>query len=87
MTTCVFICMTRWSKKDTRNLLQIEVTKIERLSDGAPQVALRRDPVGKDTQEVFDAVLYATGRVPSTQGLGLLEAGVALDESGGGQGR
>ncbi len=29
-----------------------------------------------------DAILYATGRVPRTRGLGLEEAGVALDEKG-----
>jgi len=31
----------------------------------------------------FDAGLYATGRVPHTAGLGLAEAGVELDRSGG----
>jgi glutathione reductase (NADPH) len=30
-----------------------------------------------------DAVLYATGRVPNTQGLGLAEVGVVLDHKGG----
>lgn len=29
-----------------------------------------------------DAVLFATGRVPNTEGLGLAEAGIALDERG-----
>ncbi|MEL1798183.1 FAD-dependent oxidoreductase, partial [Acinetobacter baumannii] len=29
-----------------------------------------------------DCVLFATGRVPNTEGLGLAEAGVALDDKG-----
>jgi glutathione reductase (NADPH) len=36
---------------------------------------------GGDTLE-FDVVLYATGRVPRTQGLGLEQVGVKLDENG-----
>lgn len=35
-----------------------------------------------DVTETFDAVLYATGRVPKTEGLGLTEAGVTLRDNG-----
>ena len=70
-------------KKGIRILLHSKVTQIQRRSDGALQVGLRSASENDDRQEVFDTVLYATGRVPSTQGLGLLEAGVALDISGG----
>lgn len=70
-------------KKGIRILLHSEVTQIERLSDGALQVSLRSDSENNEKKEVFDTVLYATGRVPSTQGLGLAEAGVALDKTGG----
>lgn len=38
---------------------------------------------GSDLRDdTFDAVLYATGRVPYTEGLGLAEAGVELAENG-----
>jgi glutathione reductase (NADPH) len=37
----------------------------------------------QNTKLVVDSVLYATGRIPNTQGLGLAEVGVALDEAGG----
>ncbi|HEY0213806.1 MAG TPA: glutathione-disulfide reductase [Paenirhodobacter sp.] len=35
-----------------------------------------------DLRETYDAVLYATGRVPNTRGLGLESAGVTLAENG-----
>jgi len=37
---------------------------------------------GDGRSETFDAVLYATGRVPNTAGLGLAEAGVTLAPNG-----
>jgi glutathione reductase (NADPH) len=37
---------------------------------------------GAGGEATFDAVLFATGRVPNTEGLGLEAAGVALDPSG-----
>ena len=37
---------------------------------------------GDERQERFDAVLYATGRVPNTEGMGLEAAGVTLGERG-----
>jgi glutathione reductase (NADPH) len=50
-----------------------EITK-----DGAELVVTCGD--GRETR--FDAVLYATGRVPNTEGLGLEAAGVTLGERG-----
>ncbi len=59
------------------------------LEVGADLVSLERQVDGRfvaiDTnggRREFDQVLFATGRVPNTQGLGLEEAGVALDENG-----
>jgi glutathione reductase (NADPH) len=70
-------------------LLQISITKgidfrfnssferIERRDDGS----LRLHMKGCDDIEA-DAVLFATGRVPNVEGLGLAEIGVALGERG-----
>jgi len=70
-------------------LLQISMTKgidfrfhadfrgIEKQADGSLKVSMtKHDPI-----EV-DCVLFATGRVPHTKGLGLEEAGVELDAKG-----
>jgi len=70
-------------------LLQISMTKgiefrfncrferIARAEDGT----LRLETAGGDTIET-DLLLFATGRLPHTRGLGLEEAGVALDPAG-----
>ncbi|ODP36006.1 glutathione-disulfide reductase [Sphingomonas turrisvirgatae] len=70
-------------------LLQISMTKgidfrfhaefkgIEKQADGSLKVGM----TGHDDIEV-DLVLFATGRVPNTEGLGLAEAGVTLDDKG-----
>ena len=54
-----------------------EFRKIERLESGALRVEL----TNYDACEV-DLVLFATGRVPNTAGLGLENAGVELDKKG-----
>ena len=60
-----------------------------RLHLGASVAALRRDgerirvdAPGACDGEAFDAVLFATGRVPETASSGLAEAGIALEPSG-----
>lgn len=70
-------------------LLQISMTKgidfrfhaefrgIEKNADGTLKVSM----TNHDDMEV-DCVLFATGRVPNTDGLGLAEAGVELDAKG-----
>jgi glutathione reductase (NADPH) len=70
-------------------LLQISLTKgiefrfnaaferIEKLENGCLKVFLS----GQEPMEV-DVVLFATGRVPNSHGLGLEAAGVALDDKG-----
>ncbi|MDR6852235.1 glutathione reductase (NADPH) [Sphingomonas sp. BE123] len=70
-------------------LLQISMTKgidfrfhaefrgIEKQADGSLKVGM----TNHDDMEV-DCVLFATGRVPNTDGLGLAEAGVELDAKG-----
>ncbi|KEO55165.1 glutathione-disulfide reductase [Thioclava pacifica] len=54
----------------------VVISKIEK--DGMDLVVT----CGDGRVERFDAVLYATGRVPNTDGLGLEEAGVTLGERG-----
>ncbi|KFE65416.1 glutathione-disulfide reductase [Hyalangium minutum] len=53
---------------------EVFVRDIEKRSDGTLSVLTRMG----DTPEA-DAVMFATGRVPNTQGLGLEEVGVKLD--------
>ena len=53
------------------------IRDMEKRPDGTLSLLTRMG----DTLEV-DAVLYATGRVPNTQGLGLVEVGVRLDARG-----
>ncbi|WP_448502216.1 glutathione-disulfide reductase [Sphingomonas sp.] len=70
-------------------LLQISMTKgidfrfnaefrgIERQDDGSLSVAMtNHDPV------VVDCVMFATGRLPNTEGLGLENAGIQVDDKG-----
>ncbi len=54
-----------------------DLMALERLPDGSFRA---RDNQGRE--RVFAAVLFATGRVPNTAGLGLEAAGVALGENG-----
>ncbi|MCF8151913.1 MAG: glutathione-disulfide reductase [Burkholderiaceae bacterium] len=63
-----------------RIVLHSDVKGIERQQDGTLSVAV--SGAAADTHNV-DAVLYATGRVPNTEGLGLAEIGVTLDKKGG----
>lgn len=67
-------------KKGITVLLHNDVTRIDKLVDGSLSVALAGSP---PSPLAVDAVLYATGRVPNTQGLGLSEIGVELDNVGG----
>ena len=67
-------------KKGITVLLNQDVERIDKLSDARLSVALTSSQA---TPLEVDAVLYATGRVPNTQGLGLSEIGVALDNDSG----
>ena len=55
---------------------QMGVLKIERTDDGLAVT------LTDETVTTVDQVLYATGRIPNTQGLGLEEAGVELGRKG-----
>jgi glutathione reductase (NADPH) len=60
--------------------LHSEVARIERRADGSLLAALT---TGARVEQVeADAVMFATGRVPTTADLGLEAAGVRLDERG-----
>lgn len=56
---------------------QCDVTQIEKLPDGQLQVDLN-----DGSQLPCDQVLYATGRVPEVEGLGLKEVGVECRDNG-----
>jgi len=60
--------------------LQSHLTRIERRADGSLLAALTTG--GRAEQVVADAIMFATGRRPSTAGLGLEAVGVRLDEQG-----
>jgi len=55
---------------------EADVASIEKVPGGL------RTSLGDGSRLEADAILYATGRLPRTRGLGLEEAGVALDEKG-----
>jgi glutathione reductase (NADPH) len=63
--------------KGIRVLLRNEVTRIERHGG-----ALRASTSQQDITVDCDAVMFATGRMPATAGLGLESAGVTTDENG-----
>jgi glutathione reductase (NADPH) len=63
--------------KGIRFLFNAPIDKVTKLDDGSLRVALQ----SAETIEC-DALLFATGRVPNTEDLGLETAGVELDEKG-----
>lgn len=67
-------------KKGIAVRLHDDVVRIDKLSQGG--LSVRFAGAASELIEV-DAVMYATGRVPNTKGLGLAEVGVALDSAGG----
>jgi len=67
-------------KKGIAVLLHQDVARIDKRTDGSLSVALTG---AQASNHAVDAVLYATGRVPNTESLGLAEAGVVLDQAGG----
>jgi dihydrolipoamide dehydrogenase len=57
-------------------------TRVLELSETQQAVKVKLDGPKALTEKVFDRVLVAIGRKPTTQGLGLKNAGVAVDEQG-----
>ena len=68
------------TKKDIHILLQSDIVRIDRMDSGELQVEISGMAQGP---QLFDAVLYATGRTPNTDGLGLEQVGVEVDSAGG----
>lgn len=64
-------------KKQINLKFNSTISKIEKLQDEQLQVTWQ-----DGTTEIVDAVMYATGRVPNTEDLGLKQAGVELAENG-----
>ena len=67
-------------KKGVRILLESDVLRIDRCTDGSLEVSMTGLPGNK---LACDALMFATGRTPNTARLGLRELGVRLDEAGG----
>ncbi|WP_432258388.1 glutathione-disulfide reductase [Cupriavidus sp. TMH.W2] len=65
------------SERGIRIQTQSNVSALERMGNDTIEL---QSPTGQHGQ--YDAVLYATGRVPHTFGLGLAEIGVVLDQNG-----
>jgi glutathione reductase (NADPH) len=69
-------------------LLQISMTKGIQFLFNSPIEKIVKEPSGALSVHMpggpveFDAVMFATGRVPNTRGLGLESAGVEVDEDG-----
>ena len=68
-------------KKGIRIELRSNVQSVEKLEGGSLRVTLLTADGMRSVE--CDAVMYATGRLPATQGLGLDGAGVNLDKDGG----
>lgn len=63
------------------NNMPVSITK---QSNGKLQVIFEKDPkTGNQHVELFDTVLFATGRQPDLKGLDLLKAGVLINEKTG----
>ena len=56
-------------------------TSVERLPSGQLKVTLRHPATSTEVTDVFDTVLFATGRQPDTSALGLDNAGVVYDKT------
>ncbi|HIJ37447.1 MAG TPA: glutathione-disulfide reductase [Rhodospirillaceae bacterium] len=59
-----------------------QVTSIERRAEGGLRLKLKTKDAAAPSLLEVDQVLYATGRKPNSQGLGLAELGVKLDGEG-----
>ena len=68
-------------KKGIRIENRSVVSSVRKLPDGSLSAELET-PQGRQSIDC-DAVMYATGRLPATGGLGLEEVGVKLDDDGG----
>lgn len=68
------------SRKGIRIQLQNQVSSLARRTDGKIDVSFS---AATPKVESFDSVMYATGRVPSVDGLNLTAAGVETGSSGG----
>jgi glutathione reductase (NADPH) len=64
-------------KKGVAIHIRAEVSRLDKMPDGTVRVTFANNAHGN-----YSAVLYATGRVPNTCGLGLEQVGVALDTNG-----
>lgn len=68
------------ARKGIRVLTETQAASLERMADGQIAVQLHGAVAGA---EHFDAVMYATGRTPQTEGLNLVAAGLSADPGRG----
>ncbi len=68
------------ARKGIRVLTETQAASLERMADGQIAVQLQGAVTGA---EYFDAVMYATGRTPQTEGLNLALAGLSADPGKG----
>ena len=68
-------------KRGMTFIMQAALKSAKETADGS-QVTVAYERKGKVTEEVFDAVLIATGRKPNVEGLGLENAKVEYSEKG-----
>jgi glutathione reductase (NADPH) len=68
------------ARKGIRVLTETQAASLERMADGQIAVQLHGAVAGA---EHFDAVMYATGRTPQTEGLNLAAAGLSADPGRG----
>ncbi|AMN47644.1 glutathione reductase [Steroidobacter denitrificans] len=63
--------------KGIQFLFNAAIERVDKRADGVLEICMRDGSVLE-----ADALMFATGRLPNTEGLGLQEAGVDLDEQG-----
>ena len=69
-------------KQGMKFKLKTKVTKSEELENGRVKLTMEPSKGGDAVEEEFDVVLVSTGRRPYTEGLGLEEMGIEMDQMG-----
>ena len=66
----------------TQILLDTSPLQISKLPSGELEVVLRNNITGTESKDIYNTVLFATGRTPDVKGLNLAAAGVTVAQSG-----
>ncbi len=73
---CARTCTRSWKRKGVKVIANASPTRIEKIGDRL------KVHLSNGESASGDKVLFATGREPNTQGLGLEKAGVKLNDKG-----